>query len=71
MIMPHATGHLFARSGHLLRVDIIAGQWTATKFTPNLTIVQQVVGTDEFVHKQILRWLRPEKQSSDRVSTAR
>lgn len=26
MIMPHATGHPFARSGHLLRVDIIAGR---------------------------------------------
>ena len=56
MIMPHRTGHVRARDGHIWRVDIITGPWVATRFTPNLVISQEVVGSDELVHQQITRW---------------
>jgi hypothetical protein len=56
-IRPHTTGHEFARDGSLLRVDIMAGRWVATRFAPNLAITECVVGTDESVHQQIARWL--------------
>jgi hypothetical protein len=57
MIMSHATGHATARDGCLLRVDIISGRWVATRFAPNLVITQQVLGTDDAVHRQIKQWL--------------
>ena len=57
MIMPHATGHAFARDGSLLRVDIMSGRWVATRFASNLVITQQVLGTDDAVHRQIKQWL--------------
>jgi hypothetical protein len=57
MIMPQRTGHVRARDGHIWRVDIITGPWVATRFTPNLVISQEVVGSDELVHQQITRWL--------------
>ena len=44
MIMPHATGHVFASDGRLLRVDVIAGQCVARRFGPNLVVTQRVVG---------------------------
>jgi hypothetical protein len=56
MIMPHATGHVIARDGCLLRVDVMAGQWVASRYTPNLVVTQRVVGTDDGVHRQIMRW---------------
>ena len=59
MIALHATGHAFAPDGHLLRVDMMAGRWVATRFAPNLVIKQEVFGTDEAVHRQISRWLPP------------
>jgi hypothetical protein len=59
MITLHATGHTFASDGHLLRVDMMAGRWVATRFAPNLAIKQQVFGTDEAVHQQISHWLSP------------
>lgn len=55
-IMPHATGHVFARDGSLLRVDVMAGRWAATRYTPNLVVTARVFGTDESVHRQIARW---------------
>ena len=57
MIMPHSTGHVIARDGCLLRVDIMAGRWVASRFNPNLVITQQVLGTDDAVHRQIKQWL--------------
>jgi hypothetical protein len=36
MVMPHATGHVFASDGCLLRVDNIAGQWVASRYGPIL-----------------------------------
>jgi hypothetical protein len=57
MIMPHSTGHVIARDGCLLRVDIMAGRWVASRFNPNLVITQQVLGSDEAVHRQITQWL--------------
>ena len=57
MIMPHATGHVIARDGCLLRVDIMAGRWVASRFSTNLVVTQQVLGTDDAVHRQIKQWL--------------
>jgi hypothetical protein len=57
MIMSHATGHAIARDGCLLRVDVISGGWVATRFAPNRVITQQVLGTDDAVHRQIKQWL--------------
>lgn len=57
MIMSHATGHVIARDGCLLRVDVISGRWVATRFAPNRVITQQVLGTDDAVHRQIKQWL--------------
>jgi hypothetical protein len=59
MIALHTTGHAFAPDGHLLRVDMMAGRWVATRFAPNLVIKQEVFGSDEAVHQQISRWLSP------------
>jgi hypothetical protein len=56
MIMPHATGHVFASDGCLLRVDVIAGQWVARRFGPNLVVTQRVVGTNDQVYRQIKQW---------------
>ena len=57
MIMPHSTGHVIARDGCLLRADIMAGRWVASRFNPNLVITQEVRGTDDAVHRQIKQWL--------------
>ena len=57
MIMPHSTGHVIARDGCLLRVDIMAGRWVASRFNPNLVITHEVRGSDDAVHRQIKQWL--------------
>ena len=46
MIMPNATGHVFASDGRLLRVDVIAGRWVASRYGPNLVVTQRVIGTN-------------------------
>jgi len=56
MIMPHATGHVFASDGRLLWVDVIAGQCVARRFGPNLVVTQRVVGTNDQVYRQIKQW---------------
>ena len=56
MIMPNATGHVFASDGRLLRVDVIAGRWVASRFGPNLVVTQRIVGTSDQVYRQIKRW---------------
>jgi len=56
MMMPHQTGHVVAQDGSILRVDIMAGRWVATRYTPGLVITHRIVGTDESVHQQIARW---------------
>jgi hypothetical protein len=56
MVMPNATGHVFANDGCLLRVDIIAGQWVASRYGPNLVVKQRVIGTNDAVHRQIKQW---------------
>ena len=50
MVMPHATGHIFASDGCLLRVDNIAGQWVASRYGPNLVVKQRVIGGDDEVY---------------------
>ena len=57
MITPHQTGHILACDGSLLRVDVIAGRWVATRYTPSLLIAQRVIGTDEAVHRQVAQWM--------------
>ena len=54
-IRPQSTGHRFARDGPLLRVDVMAGRWVATRYTQNHLFTHRVVGTDELVHQQIAR----------------
>lgn len=56
MIMHHATGHVIASDGRLLRVDVIKGQWVARRFGPNLAVTQRVVGTNDQVYRQIKQW---------------
>jgi hypothetical protein len=56
MVMPNATGHVFASDGCLLRVDVIAGQWIASRYGPNLVVKQRVIGTNDEVYRQIKRW---------------
>jgi hypothetical protein len=63
MIMPHSTGHVIARDGCLLRVDIMAGRWVASRLNPNLVITHQVLGSDEAVHRQIKQWLSAPSRS--------
>jgi hypothetical protein len=62
MIAARGTGHAFAPDGHLLRVDVMAGRWVATRFAPDLVIRQQVFGTNETVHQQISLWLSPSRR---------
>ena len=72
MIMPHSTGHVIARDGCLLRVDIMAGRWVASRFNPNLVITQQVLGSDEAVHRQVKQWLSaPSSPDVPRMSRSR
>jgi hypothetical protein len=56
MIMPNATGHVFASDGRLLRVDVIEGRWVASRYGPNLVVTQRVTGTSDQVYRQIKRW---------------
>ena len=56
MVMPNSTGHVFASDGCLLRVDVLAGQWVASRYGPNLVVKQQVIGTNDEVYRQIKRW---------------
>lgn len=56
MIMPNATGHVFASDGRLLRVDVIDGRWVASRFGPNLVVTQRLVGTNDQVYRQIKQW---------------
>jgi hypothetical protein len=56
MIMPNATGHVLASDGRLLRVDVIAGQWVASRYGSNLVVTQRVIGTSDQVYRQIKRW---------------
>ena len=56
MIGSRKTGHVLARDGALLRIDIMAGQWVATRYTSDLVMADRLVGTEESVHQQIARW---------------
>jgi len=69
MIMPHSTGHVIARDGCVLRVDVMGGRWVASRFNPNLVITQEVRGTDDAVHRQIKRWLSAPARSEVRHVT--
>lgn len=56
MIMPHATGHVIARDGCLLRVDVMASRWVASRYAPSLAVMQRFVGTDDAAYRQIRQW---------------
>jgi hypothetical protein len=56
MIMPQATGHVFASDGCLLRVDVMAGRWVGSRYASNLVVKQRVVGTNDEVYRQIKQW---------------
>lgn len=49
----HATGHDFTPAGQLVRADLIAGHWVATKLRDDHTIAAEIVGSGEHVHR---RW---------------
>lgn len=58
-IAPHVTGHARAKDGTLLRVDCERGiGWVATHYDLTLRVIQQVVGSDEEVHRIAARWAR-------------
>jgi hypothetical protein len=72
MIMPHSTGHVVARDGCLLRVDIMAGRWVASRFNANLVITEEVRGSDGSVHRQIKQWLSaPSSPEAPHMSRSR
>jgi hypothetical protein len=71
MIMPHSTGHVIARDGCLLRVDIMAGRWVASRFNPNLVITQEVRGSGDTVHRQIKQWLSAPARSEVHTTRSR
>jgi hypothetical protein len=54
---PHATGHEWAKDGTLLRVDCERGiGWIATRYDLNLRVIEQVIGSDEEVHRAAMQW---------------
>jgi hypothetical protein len=55
-IDPHHTGHVVAQDGRLLRVDLSGRRWVATRYNPDLSVHDQVYGTDEQVHEVVERW---------------
>ncbi len=56
MIPLHTTGHMWASDGSLLRVDIVAGKWEASRFDGSLVMKDRFVGNDEAVHNRIVAW---------------
>jgi hypothetical protein len=56
-IAAHATGHRRASNGTLLRVDYERGVgWVATRYDLNLSVIQQVRGSDDEVHRIAACW---------------
>jgi hypothetical protein len=55
-IQPHRTGHVVARDGRLLRVDVTRVGWVATRFNLDLTVHDMVFGTDEQTHALVEHW---------------
>jgi hypothetical protein len=50
------TGHVRAKDGMLLRVDIVCGRWVATHFDSQMQIVDEFVGTCEQAHSKAEAW---------------
>lgn len=64
MIASHATGHVWAKDGTLLRVDCERGiGWVATHYDPDLRVIQQVRGPDEEVRRVAAMWAQGEEKS--------
>ncbi|WP_428341840.1 hypothetical protein [Mycobacterium sp.] len=58
-IAPHATGHVRATDGTLVRVDYERGiGWVATHYDPSLRVIRQVTGSQEDVHGVVACWAR-------------
>jgi hypothetical protein len=53
---PHTTGHWHLDNGWLVRVDLMAGRWCASRLTPWLSVHDQFFGSDEQVHTVALAW---------------
>lgn len=56
MIGAHSTGHVVARDGRLLRVDVVGGRWVATRFGRDLKVLDVVYGSMEEVHDVVEQW---------------
>jgi hypothetical protein len=56
-IVPHASGHGWAKDSTMLRVDCECGiGWVATHNDLSLRVIQRVRGSDEEVHRAAARW---------------
>ena len=70
MIAPHATGHVWAQDGTLLRVDCEPGAgWVATRYDRNLRVIEQVRGSDAEVHHAEACWVLRERYSDSGTAT--
>ncbi|QDF19781.1 hypothetical protein QEH38_gp49 [Mycobacterium phage LilSpotty] len=58
MISAHSAGHAYTPDGRLVRADFINGHWVATRFTPDLRIDNEVIGSDEGVHALVNTWTK-------------
>ena len=50
------TGHVVARDGRLLRVDVTASRWMATRFDPDLAVHDVFYGSEAQVRAVIEHW---------------
>lgn len=67
-INPHSTGHAWAGDGTLLRVDCERGlSWVATHYGSDLSVIKQIRGSDEEVHRVAALWA----QSGEAIVAAR
>jgi hypothetical protein len=57
---PHHTGHITARDGRLLRLDVVRSRgrsrWVATRYNLDLTIHDVFYGTEEQAHQMMDHW---------------
>lgn len=60
MSAPHTAGNALAADGQLLRIDTVVGRRMAARPALNLVVQQQLYGSDELVHQQVVRLLSHE-----------
>jgi hypothetical protein len=50
------TGHVVARDGRLLRVDMVGNRWVATRFDPGLAVHDVFYGSEQQVRAVVEHW---------------